>query len=426
MGVENTNSRAPDMCGGCGAAVGEMLGDYLVDGSPLTPKQESDILNATKLLAGTVALLTNVDVNTAASSAALAVENNALNVVMKKDWTGRDIAYEIFNKEMANCKSSGNDCTQLLQQYWAEHDKNYNELKQKCGNGGLVCPTYEEIIAAKYQSVQKLSDPDAKKIATLMLARDLVLLDNGIDVTDRVYQYGTDPLLIAGVVFGRGSSGLAVKGMTRQQAIQVLKNAGFGVGAGMTTEAAIQYYLTGDINLRDVMAIGLTTGFFGAAVTNSVYKPVRYNKDGALKVSIDQPLNQKSVDRLNVDDYAVGTPQLGEARSAAALESKIGTMRRAGAVDGPVDFVVVYGPNKGKTVDFLFTPSTPLNKSKFNQYAFDNNWTKTKNSIDEHIAKSDIVPMDMRDIKSLQHRQKVENYVKTKSLLEQSKVIFMY
>ena len=129
---------------------------------------------------------------------------------------------------------------------------------------------------------------------------------------------------------------------------------------------------------------------------------------------------------MNVDDYAVGTPQLGEARSAAALESKIGTMRRAGAVDGPVDFVVVYGPNKGKTVDFLFTPSTPLNKSKFNQYAFDNNWTKTKNSIDEHIAKSDIVPMDMRDIKSLQHRQKVENYVKTKSLLEQSKVIFMY
>ena len=71
---------------------------------------------------------------------------------------------------------------------------------------------------------------------------------------------------------------------------------------------------------------------------------------------------------MNVDDYAVGTPQLGEARSAAALESKIGTMRRAGAVDGPVDFVVVYGPNKGKTVDFLFTPIvTALQKS----YALD-------------------------------------------------------
>lgn len=65
--------------GALGAMVGEMLGDYLVDGSPLTPKQESDILNAAKLLAGSVALLTNVDVNTAASSASLAVENNALH-----------------------------------------------------------------------------------------------------------------------------------------------------------------------------------------------------------------------------------------------------------------------------------------------------------------------------------------------------------
>lgn len=65
--------------GALGAMVGEMLGDYLVDGSPLTPKQESDILNAAKLLAGSVALLTNVDLNTAASSASLAVENNALH-----------------------------------------------------------------------------------------------------------------------------------------------------------------------------------------------------------------------------------------------------------------------------------------------------------------------------------------------------------
>lgn len=412
--------------GALGAAVGEMLGDYLVDDpSKLTAKQKTDILDAAKLLAGSVALLTNVDVNTAANSAEIAVENNALHVVRSKDGTGRDLAYEIFNKKIAQCKSSGNDCTHLLQQYWAENENNYNELKQKCGKGGLVCPTYEEIIAAKYQSVQKLSDPDAKKIATLMLARDLVLLDNGIDTADRVYQIGTDPLLLAGLVIGKGSSSVAIKGMTRQQAIQVFKNAGIGMGTGMTSEAAIEYYLTGDINLRDVMAIGFTTGFFGAALTPSIYTPVRYNKDGALKVSIDKPLNQKSVDRLNVNDVAVGTPQPGEAKSAAALETKIGTMRRAGKVDGPVDFVVVYGPNKGKTVDFLFTPNTKLNESKFNQF-FDNNWSTTKGKIDEHLAKSDIVPMDMRSIKSLQHRKQIENYVKTKPLIQQSKVIYMY
>lgn len=64
--------------GAIGAAVGEMLGDYLVDGSPLTPKQELDILNASKLLAGSVALLTNVDVNAAAEIAGIAVEYNSL------------------------------------------------------------------------------------------------------------------------------------------------------------------------------------------------------------------------------------------------------------------------------------------------------------------------------------------------------------
>lgn len=100
-------------------------------------------------------------------------------------------------------------------------------------------------------------------------------------------------------------------------------------------------------------------------------------------------------------------------------------MRRAGKVDGPVDFVVVYGPNKGKTVDFLFTPNTKLNESKFNQF-FDNNWSTTKGKIDEHLAKSDIVPMDMRSIESLQHRKQIENYVKTKPLIQQSKVIYMY
>ena len=68
---------------------------------------------------------------------------------------------------------------------------------------------------------------------------------------------------------------------------------------------------------------------------------------------------------------------------------------------------------------------TPLNKSKFNQY-FDTNLETNKVTIDKHLAKADIVSMDMREIKSLQHRQKVENYVKTKSLLEQSKVIFIY
>ena len=65
--------------GAIGAAVGEMLGDYLVDDSRLlTLDEEKKILDYSKMLAGTIALLTNVNVDTAASSASMAVENNAL------------------------------------------------------------------------------------------------------------------------------------------------------------------------------------------------------------------------------------------------------------------------------------------------------------------------------------------------------------
>ena len=65
--------------GALGAAVGEMLGDYLVDDpNALTDAQRQEVINAAKLVAGSVALLTNVDVNTAANSAGIAVENNSV------------------------------------------------------------------------------------------------------------------------------------------------------------------------------------------------------------------------------------------------------------------------------------------------------------------------------------------------------------
>lgn len=65
--------------GAIGAAVGEMLGDYLVDDSRLlTADEERKVLDYSKMLAGSLALLTNVDVDVAANSARIAVENNAL------------------------------------------------------------------------------------------------------------------------------------------------------------------------------------------------------------------------------------------------------------------------------------------------------------------------------------------------------------
>lgn len=80
VGCVSASAKKQDCdAGAIGAAVGEMLGDYLVDDSRLlTVDEEKKILDYSKLLAGSVALITNVDVDTAASSATIAVKNNAL------------------------------------------------------------------------------------------------------------------------------------------------------------------------------------------------------------------------------------------------------------------------------------------------------------------------------------------------------------
>ena len=68
--------------GAIGAAVGEILGEALLDGrdpGSLNVKDRAKISAKAKLAAGTVAALSKGDVNTAANAAAVAVENNALS-----------------------------------------------------------------------------------------------------------------------------------------------------------------------------------------------------------------------------------------------------------------------------------------------------------------------------------------------------------
>lgn len=85
--------------GALGAAVGEMFGDYLVDNpNALTDIQKQEIINAAKLLAGSIALLTNVDVNAAAEIAGTAVKNNSLKNI--EDYCGSfSDCFEEFRKK---------------------------------------------------------------------------------------------------------------------------------------------------------------------------------------------------------------------------------------------------------------------------------------------------------------------------------------
>ncbi|WP_208596149.1 putative toxin [Psychrobacter lutiphocae] len=67
--------------GAIGAAVGEMVAEMFpppMDGVAYDSEEERNIINASKLTAGTIALLAGTDVNTAAQTAQTAVENNAL------------------------------------------------------------------------------------------------------------------------------------------------------------------------------------------------------------------------------------------------------------------------------------------------------------------------------------------------------------
>ena|GEM_PF-703809 len=67
--------------GAIGAAIGEILGEALLDGrdpGSLNVKDRAKIIAKAKLAAGTVAALSKGDVNTAANTAQIAVENNTL------------------------------------------------------------------------------------------------------------------------------------------------------------------------------------------------------------------------------------------------------------------------------------------------------------------------------------------------------------
>lgn len=131
------------------------------------------------------------------------------------------------------------------------------------------------------------------------------------------------------------------------------------------------------------------------------------------------------VDKLTVDPHA-GKVKLAEGSAAADLEKLLGgKVERINDKDSLADFVFTSGPNKGKTVDFMFTTANGTEKeiNAMNQF-FNNNWNKNVEKLHEHLDKADIVPLDFRKL-TLENQQKFENYIKTLSKSEQSKIYIM-
>ena len=147
VGCVSASAKKQDCdAGAIGAAVGEMLGDYLVDNTTLlNAKEKADILNSAKLLAGTVALITNINVDIAASSAGIAVENNALKqkdvqdllreiAIAQRKGTTDEVYIAIQNTYGEAIAKSNNNWKEIQNCYSTPTSTCMNQIKKDYGN----------------------------------------------------------------------------------------------------------------------------------------------------------------------------------------------------------------------------------------------------------------------------------------------------
>ncbi|KDN13783.1 hypothetical protein [Snodgrassella communis] len=161
------------------------------------------------------------------------------------------------------------------------------------------------------------------------------------------------------------------------------------------------------------------------------------NSDGLNEVKINQtPLEGQN--RLNTID-AMGNGKLNPAEAAAAarIENILGKMERlpdTNAVGKNADYIITNGPNKGKTVDLMYTTKNLSQKEidGINKF-FEKNMTVPKVSgklpdgkqqILDHLNKADIVPVDF-NVLTPKNQRIFTDYVKSLPKSQQDKIIIM-
>jgi hypothetical protein len=148
------------------------------------------------------------------------------------------------------------------------------------------------------------------------------------------------------------------------------------------------------------------------------------NRGTPVEIEPRGPVQLDEFSRLNQTDFAVSKPKPGEASAAVEIQNELGgTLRRADAGDGNVDFVFTDGPMKGKTVDFLFTADSQKKADGINRF-FAKNLEGNKAQIISHLDKADIVPIDLRNLNPT-NRSLVLDFVKTLNRTQQSKIVLI-
>ncbi|MGX9730049.1 two-partner secretion domain-containing protein [Janthinobacterium aestuarii] len=156
------------------------------------------------------------------------------------------------------------------------------------------------------------------------------------------------------------------------------------------------------------------------------------NADGFLETEVRvTPLDAQK--KLNTNDVlGNGGLKPTEAAMAAQLESVLGAMERYPALAGgrggkSPDFVILDGPNAGKTVDAMYTTDKLTVKeidglNKFYEKSFKSGSAQI--GIMDHLSKADFVPIDFRILNS--ENQKIfMNYAKTLPIDLRKKIIIV-
>ena len=268
------------LAGAAGAVSGELLGRWIaaeyypdVKTEELSDEQKSTISALSTLAAGLMGGLSggsSTDAVAGAQAGKNAVENNYLSSTEARQ----------LDKELSDCKASGNDCKSVVEKYIEISNKNSKELVDACSGGGIACVTWEELLqgatnvandanASQFRLDEKLKDPEAAALVNYLNGTDLKFLQENITSGDRLLSVITDPTSWPVLVMG----GKAIITNTVTNGKELL----IAAGASVAGSAAIQYGVHGEVKLSDVIGAGV----IGAITAGKGYNPtVTWNAAG--------------------------------------------------------------------------------------------------------------------------------------------------
>ncbi|MCA6928881.1 hypothetical protein LF937_22255, partial [Pectobacterium versatile] len=136
-------------------------------------------------------------------------------------------------------------------------------------------------------------------------------------------------------------------------------------------------------------------------------------------------VNLDEVNRLKFDPHA-GKNKLAEGSAATELQNTMGgKLERVDPDASGADFVFSSGPNKGKTVDFMFTTAKGSEKEieGMNKF-FNNNWDNNVKTLHQHLEKADIVPLDFRNLTPA-NQQRILEYLNALPASQKNQIVIM-